>query len=368
MSIISISKPLPPIESDACDDRSSPVLNFTKAWELAKTSEVLDIVQGLLTHGGASVMFGPSNLGKSFWILDLAAAIATGREFRDELETDQGAVLYFSLEGRLAFQNRLDALRFKGLIEEATPLFISFDGIDLSMRPEKDGFSYGEMIVETIRQIEENEGCELKLVVIDTLSRALGGGDENSGRDMMIAVGELDYIRRKTSAHVAIVHHTGKDQLRGARGHSSLRASVDTEIELSRELGETVTTVRCTKQRDMVIPAAMPFSLEIIELGSDRRGNAITSCIVRHDDEMMASKSKGAGRPATTTVAELLKLLPQPRTKEWQQVAKDELGLRETAFHSLLKSIKEKKSATFTKADGWKLPGLRFGNTAPLPL
>ena len=83
----------------------------------------------------------------------------------------------------------------------------------------------------------------------------------------------LSGIRAATGAHVLLVHHCGKDEARGARGHSSLRAAVDTEIEISRPEGETISTVRATKQRDLSPGEAMPFSLKQVTLGTDRRGN-----------------------------------------------------------------------------------------------
>lgn len=349
---------------------SSP-LKYSRAWELAKTSEVLDIVQGLLAYGSVSVVYGPSNLGKSFWVLDLAAAITTGRPFRDDLETDHGAVLYFSLEGKTAFQNRLDALRVRELIGEDTPMFISFDGIDLSMMPDPNDDSpiatYGEMIVETIKGIEKAEGRELKLVIIDTLSRAMGGGDENSGRDMMAVVSQIEHIKRETSAHICIVHHTGKDETRGARGHSSLRAAVDTEIELSKTLGQSITTVRVTKQRDMQVCPPMPFSLDVIELGRDRRGDPITSCVVHHEDEIMA-EVPSKGRKPTHSIAALLKLLPMLTTTTWQKVAKSELGVSSATFYELLREVRNQNSAIEVKGEGWKLPKVNFRSDEPLPL
>jgi len=344
-------------------------LNYSRAWELAKTSEVIDIVQGLLAYGSVSVIYGPSNLGKSFWVLDLAAAIATGRPFRDDLETDHGAVLYFSLEGKTAFQNRLDALRVRELIGEDTPLFVSFEGLDLSIMPEADSATdtYGQMIVKTIKRIEKSEGCELKLVIIDTLSRAMGGGDENSGRDMMAVVSQIEHIKRETSAHICIVHHTGKDVTRGARGHSSLRASVDTEIELSKTPGQSITTVQVTKQRDMQVCPPMPFSLDVIELGRDRRDNPITSCVVYHEDRnMVAVPSKG--RQAKHSVADILKLLPLPTTKGWQEVALSKLGVPRTSFYELLKEVRNQKSAIVIKGEGWILPKLINRTNETLPL
>ena len=73
-----------------------------------------DFVEGLLTEGGASVIYGPSNCGKSFWVLDLAVAVATGKPFRGNREVDQGAVIYVALEGSHGVSNRIEALRREG--------------------------------------------------------------------------------------------------------------------------------------------------------------------------------------------------------------------------------------------------------------
>ena len=48
------------------------------------------------------------------------------------------------------------------------------------------------------------------------------------------------WFRNATGAHLLIVHHTGKDETRGARGHTSLRAATDTEIEITGDTGEGI--------------------------------------------------------------------------------------------------------------------------------
>lgn len=70
------------------------------------------------------------------------------------------------------------------------------------------------------------------LVVVDTLAAGFGSGNENSPDDMGAFLPNIRRLCAGTSAHVMIVHHTGKDAERGARGHSALRAAVDTEIEV----------------------------------------------------------------------------------------------------------------------------------------
>jgi hypothetical protein len=348
-------------QEDEADVAPPPAtLNATRAHELAGVNEAFDFVEGLLGVGASSLIYGPSNVTKTFLVLDLVACVATGRPFRDELEVDQGAVLFLALEGRGGMVNRLEALRRRELITAETPLFVSFDHVELTSG------TYGQRVAETCRKIEREEGVSFKLIVIDTLSRAMGGGDENSGRDMMIAVGEIDLIRGETGAHVMIVHHSGKDETRGARGSSTLRAAVDTEIELSRPEGSLIATARVTKQRDFTIGPPMPFSLEVVELGADRRGNPITSCVVKHEDEIMAGQPRGRGRPkSSVSKTDLLNLLPQPSTKAWQEAASHELGVGKTAFYELRKIIEASKAAVHSKTEGWKIPQVIFRTDQP---
>ena len=72
-------------------------------------------------------------------------------------------------------------------------------------------------------------GMPVGLIVIDTLSRVMAGGNENAPEDMGALVRNIDRLRDETGGAVLLVHHSGKDLSRGARGHSLLRAATDTE-------------------------------------------------------------------------------------------------------------------------------------------
>jgi RecA-family ATPase len=67
--------------------------------------------------------------------------------------------------------------------------------------------------------------------------------------DMTSFVRNMDTLRQTTGAHLMVVHHTGKDAARGARGHNSLRAATDTEIEVQIDEDGTRSAM-VTKQRD----------------------------------------------------------------------------------------------------------------------
>ena len=135
------------------------------------------------------------------------------------------------------------------------------------------------------------------LIVIDTLSRTLAGGNENMPDDMGAFVRHVDRLRDATGAHVMIVHHTGKTLSQGARGHSLLRAAVDTEIEISRPEESKRSVALVTKQRDEDTGASLAFQLRVIDLGYDDEGDMVTSCVVEPVEGPVGAPVKGKAKP-----------------------------------------------------------------------
>jgi hypothetical protein len=259
--------------------------------EVTAAEPALDFVEGLLVEGGMSVWYGDSNVGKTFCVLDLAMHVALGRPYRGR-EVDQGGVVYCALEGVAGIRNRVSAWMKHHWVKPADrrdlPLAIVPSAINM-LDVEADV----PALIEAIKVAAEQLGRPVKLVVIDTLSRALAGGNENSPEDMGALVRASDMVRQACGAHLSFVHHSGKDQARGARGHSLLRAATDTEVEISRGEGSEVSLVKVTKQRELEIGDDMGFRLEVIDLGTNRRGKPLTSCVaVEAGAEEMASVRK----------------------------------------------------------------------------
>ena len=95
------------------------------------------------------------------------------------------------------------------------------------------------------------ESTQPRLIVIDTLSRALAGGDENSPKDMGSFILNVGKLMNATDGAVLAIHHCGKDEARGMRGHSSLLGAVDTELEIVRRFAEDKSaSITITKQKD----------------------------------------------------------------------------------------------------------------------
>ena len=247
------------------------------------------LVKGWLGAGQMSVVYGPSNVGKSFITLDLAYHVAAGMEWQGS-KVNGGPVLYLATEGGHAFKNRVYALAQKHG-NPNVPLAVRASPVDL-LHPEADMPELGALC----QKIESQYG-KLAMIVVDTLSRAMSGGDENGPSDMTAFINNLDALRDFTGAHVLIVHHTGKDAAQGARGHSSLRAATDTEIEL--EVNGNIRTATATKQRDLDPKKPISFQLKVHELGLDADGDHVTTCTIEQADEQDvadAKKKKPTGR------------------------------------------------------------------------
>ncbi|MDB9838622.1 helicase RepA family protein [bacterium] len=247
------------------------------------------MVKGWLGRSQMSVVYGPSNVGKSFFCLDVAFCIAANIEWQRS-KVRGGPVLYLATEGGNAFRNRVVALRDE-YSKSGVPLAVRPSPIDL-LRPEADLAK----LIELCSSIEADVGAPLSMIVVDTLSRAMAGGDENGPTDMTAFIANLDAIRNATGAHIMIVHHSGKDTAKGARGHSSLRAATDTEIEL--EVDGKIRTATATKQRDLEPQEPIVFQLKVHELGRDEDGDAVTTCTIieaSEEDKADANQKRPKG-------------------------------------------------------------------------
>ena len=257
-----------PVEID--DKPAPPKKRKRLYYELLPKVELstnsISLIDDWYDCGAMVVTYGESESGKTHVVLSQAFAIAAGQPWAGS-DTRKGLVVYVAAEGGRGIKKRVVAWREK-LQQPDIPFALVPCPIDLWSTPGDT-----KPLIKLIRAAEEECGCKAAMVVIDTLSRALAGGNENASEDMGAIVMHCDQIREATKATVHLVHHTGKSKASGARGHSSLRAATDTEIEISKG------SIKATKQRDMDHPKPLRFELETIKLGVDNRGKKITTAL-----------------------------------------------------------------------------------------
>jgi KaiC/GvpD/RAD55 family RecA-like ATPase len=276
------------------------------------------LIGGLLDEGALSVIYGESNSGKTFVALDMALSVASGTPWNGKA-TKRGLVVYVAAEGGKRILRRLAALKKRYVAEHGAdapePLFalVRFP-IDL-----RSNDANLKELLALVRDAEAETGEKCVWIVVDTLSRAIAGGDENSPVDMGRIVVAADRIRAETGAHFTYVHHTGKDTARGARGHSLLRAATDSEIEA------TPGALKVTKQRDMEGGEAYGFVLSDVYIGDDPDGKPIHSAVVNWTGEPSRTEREGDAKSVPASQRLLMETIAQAidEAGEWFKPAPD---------------------------------------------
>src|SRR5262245_59181301 len=167
-------------ELDAIALRQSRTGHFKLFAELSAESRKEWLIRGLLGAGDASAFYGTPGCGKSVLVEDMALHIAAGREWHGH-QVKQGAVLYVALERRALVERR--AIAFRERYQDASLPFAVVGGA-YDFKSPKTALE----ILKVMREVEAETGQHVILVVIDTISRALCGGDENSSKDMGMIV------------------------------------------------------------------------------------------------------------------------------------------------------------------------------------
>ena len=229
------------------------------------------IIKGVVPRAGLAVIYGASGSGKTFLTLDMVSSIVRGLPWRGAT-AKRGRGVYVVAEGASGFRNRLDA-------------YCAFHGVDPA------GFEIG-VIADAPNLLEKADVRDLlkaliafgpvDFIVIDTYARVMAGGNENDAKDVGQAVAHCDIIHRKTGALVILVHHSGKDASRGARGSGALRAAADLEIEVTQTREYRAATI--TKMKDGEDGKEYRFRLQEVQIGEDEDGDPITSCVIEHRD------------------------------------------------------------------------------------
>lgn len=267
----------------ADDGTELPLLSFVRASQMPTWEPPQELVEGMLIENRMSVVYGDSNTGKSFLALDMAAHMTLGLSWFGR-QVRQGAVLYLAAEAPKSIMDRARALEEK-LGQKLDNLFITDCPIDIW-----DPNGSTTAVIHTADMIERTYGVKIRLIIVDTLARAMGGGDENATKDMGVLVKHSDLIRAASQAHVMFIHHTGKDTAKGARGSSALRAATDTEIEVSDPGNQKPKEFKVTKQRDLQGKGEVyGFILVTVNLGLGVFDNLMTTCYVQQADPEIAA-------------------------------------------------------------------------------
>ena len=283
-----------PVEPTRPAANATPPIRFRAAGEL-QVKPIAWLVDGYVEEDALVVMFGPPGEGKSFIALDLSCCIATGFDFHGHT-VQQGAVFYIAGEGHNGIARRLESwAKHNGTSLTGAALFVSEGATDLA------NATNAVRVAEAVQSLADATGKHPALIVIDTLARNFGG-DENSATDVGNFVRHVDtHLRHKWNATTLIVHHSGKDGGRGARGSSALKGAADAEYEVGRNAEDKIIRLTPRKMKDAEEPAPLAFELvgiSIVDTAGQPVGGAALSAIEHTAPTSPASTGMGKNQQA----------------------------------------------------------------------
>ena len=248
--------------------------------ELLKLPPLTWLVKDLVPAKGLAVIYGQPGSGKSFVAMDMACAIAAGSPSWFGAKVKSAPVAYVVLEGASGMGQRLLAWQLHH--RKPAPSNLRFDIGNFTLMTAADAQSLASEILEQL-----GPGA---MVIVDTLNQSAPGADENSSVDMGKIISNSKLLAEAIGGLVVLIHHAGKDNSRGARGHSSLHAATDAVIEVVNTPAGRAW--RATKVKDGELGALHGFELVSYVVGKDDDGDDVRSCAVRQ--ALIGSQNKRA--------------------------------------------------------------------------
>nr|WP_024822246.1 AAA family ATPase [Aminobacterium mobile] len=242
---------------------------------------------------GLSVLASPPKVGKSFFCLQLALAVATGQPFLDH-RTEKGSVLYISLEDSpYSLQKRLSYF-LEDHRKIPNNLFLTNE------LPQLD--AQGLLLLDQWLATHN----DARLVIIDTWGKTKPNGNrqKNAYESDVELVSPIKKLADRYSTSILLVHHLKKgggkesDWLESLSGSMGLAATVDGLLSLYRDRGAQQGILKRTGRN---LEEDDDIGLEWTAPGWRFAGDAREVLLSESRKEIVAA-IKEIGEPATPTM------------------------------------------------------------------
>jgi hypothetical protein len=294
------------------------------------------VMYPILAEKEVTLISAEPKAGKTLISQTIAMHIATGLDLAALKVADQRPVIYFALESQTAIRKRMEAW------------FMHHDpdgDLDLKERMQMYVYEGGlNLLDEAVRQDianrlaatelwfkEQHHTDSLGAIVIDTLTKAMPGGDQNSVEDTSAVFDVIERIRATgLVTPVVIIHHNTKGT-QSPRGSGNIQAEPDTLLTVAKNADTGQLNMRVLMARSIDDTQAYAFDITTVSLGLTEQGYEIAAPVLIPAPEM----APGAGQQ---DLAKLVRLLPfYERVKE---AAKNDV-VNNKALHRVCKESPE---------------------------
>jgi len=309
------------------------------------------LVANLLGAGELSCIAAAPGSAKSVIAGDISGHLAAGLDWFGRHVACAGA-LYVAAERSALVKRRFAAFR-KHHSLEGIPVGIVSGSVDLRSSP-----TSAKAIVDIARELSDVKEIEVGLIVLDTVSRCLAGGDENSPKDMGMFLRNVEHLQ-ESGAHVMLLHHIPADGQQRPRGHGALLAACDTTFRI--EQAGSVRTITLVKSNDADEGEQVAFTLKSVELHRDNDTGLVTTAPIVLPAEAPTAAKAASGPKLTANQRSMLNILDDASTaglttEDWYEKARENgIGVsRRATLMDLRKALKD-KGLVHSYADRWSI-------------
>lgn len=332
---------------------------FEKTWfdDIVEEAAKETIIKGALGVGEFTTIAGLPGTGKSVIVTDMACHIAAGMEWHGR-KIKPGLVVYVAAERKKLTERRMMAFRKHHGVKDV-PLLVLGGRLDMTRNLDD-----ARALITVIREAEIETGQKCVWVIIDTLTRVFGAGDQNASKDMSKFVQSCDEILAETKAHVTAIHHTGWTGERG-KGAIDLDGAVDASFLVKKDHGKY--RLVCDGTNDGEEGDIITFTMESVQIGVDEDGEPTTAPVVVKSIEADASGFAENASHKVRALAILREMQDDgestPATKGYPAEGKivDDEAWRQAFYDSMGDAIQSTKQATFNRVRGQLLKKKEIG-------
>lgn len=230
-------------------------------FDLLKIPPVEWLLEPFIPRNQVGVLYGQSNIGKSFIALDFALKLSL-----------QCKVMYMIAEGEGGYAQRVLAWEKHNKTHSGNIKYC-FGAVHLM---DDNDF-------QSFLAVLENEKPEF--VVVDTVKKTLVGFDANSGRDVAIYLDRCEEIRKRVGCTVLLVHHTNKGGVQ-MTGSYNWMSDVDFVLKASDEDG----LIALESDKDKNNPRFHAHYRRLLTVVIEHQGKHIESAVIVEAEKVIQSQ------------------------------------------------------------------------------
>lgn len=250
------------------------------------------VMHPILCEDESILIAAEPKTGKTAVALTVGLHIATGIDLGASLQVaEPRGVLYFGLEGRRAIRLRIAAWRAKQRelgkdVPDFIPLFVVERGKNLLHETERQ--TLANAIAAASIWLEKEHGISLGAIFIDTYTKAMPGGDQNSVEDTSAVFDLVGRIRNlDITAAVAFIHH--KARAGHIRGSTNIEADPDVLTSIVKDGNRIIWNL--DRARSVEEGGSYHFLIHNHHLGNSSQGFPINAPFVEATDAIAPSNS-----------------------------------------------------------------------------